>query len=168
LRHAAVSNTLDDTSKRVETLLERFNAFPPDTGARADAEELVRVVSGFYGDGLERIVDKLRETLGKEHADALLERCCSDPVVASLLITHRLHPISLQERVERAIASIRPYLRERNAGVEIVNVDEDLVEVRVSGLAEVIPRIESAIREAAPEVLDVRAAGQTISLLEVR
>jgi Fe-S cluster biogenesis protein NfuA len=163
-----VGNALDDASKRVETLLERFNAFPADTGARADAEELVRVVSALYGDGLQGMVDKLREALGKEEADALLERCCNDPVVASLLITHGLHPVPLKQRVQRAIESIGPYLREHDAGVEIAYVDEDIVEVRVNGMADVIPRVESAIREAAPEVLDVRAAGQTISLLEVR
>jgi Fe-S cluster biogenesis protein NfuA len=163
-----VGNALEEASKRVETLLERFNAFPPDTGARADAEELVRVVSALYGDGLQRLVDKLREALGKEEANALLERCCSDPVVAGVLITHHLHPVPLEQRVQRAIESIRPYLREHDADVEIAYADEDIVEVRVNGMADVIPRIENAIREAAPEVLDVRAVGQTISLLEVR
>lgn len=161
-------STLDDASKRVETLLERFNAFPSTTGVRADAEELVRVISALYGECLDRIAQTLRATLGKEETDALLERCCNDPLVASLLITHALHPVPLQERVERALDGVRPYLHSHGADADIVHVDEDLVEVRVTGMADVIPKIESAIREAAPEVLDVRAAGQTISLLEVR
>jgi len=161
-------STLDDASKRVETLLERFNAFPSTTGVRADAEELVRVVSGLYGECLDSIAQTLQATLGKEEADALLERCCNDPVVASLLITHALHPVPLQERVKRALDGVRPYLQSHGADADIVHVDEDLVELRVTGMAEVIPKIESTIREAAPEVLEVRAVGQTISLLEVR
>lgn len=161
-------SALDDASKRVETLLERFNAFPSTTGVRADAEELVRVVSGLYGECLDRIAQALRAAFGKEEADALLERCCNDSLVASLLITHGLHPVPLQERVRRAVESVRPYLQSHDAEADIVHVDEDLVEVRMTGTADVIPKIESAIREAAPEVLDVRAAGQTISLLEVR
>lgn len=159
-----MSNTLDDTSKRVETLLERFNAFPSTTGARADAEELVRVISGLYGEGLRRIVQALEDA----HAENVIEECCADPLVASLLIAHGLHPVSLRVRVERAIDAIRPELQKQGGGVEIVSIDEDVVEVRVNGMADLIPRIERAVYEAAPEVLEVRATGQTISLLEVR
>lgn len=163
-----MSNTLDDTSKRVEALLERFNAFPSTTGARADAEELVHVISGLYGEGLQRMVQSLRETLGDAQAQTVLEACCSDPLVASLFITHGLHPVPLEERVRRAVDELRPKLRSQGADVEIFHVDEEVVEVRIDGSAELIPTIESAVYAAAPEVLEVRATGQTISLLEVR
>jgi Fe-S cluster biogenesis protein NfuA len=163
-----VSNTLDGASKRVEALLERFNAFPSTTGARADAEELVHVISGLYGEGLQRLTQLLRETLGDPQAESVLEACCSDPLVASLLIAHGLHPVSLQKRVQRALDELRPKLQAQGAAVEIVGVDEDVVEVRLDGSADLIPTIESAVYAAAPEVLEVRASGQTISLLEVR
>jgi uncharacterized protein YqgV (UPF0045/DUF77 family) len=159
---------LDDASKRIETLLERFAALPATTGARADAEELVRVVSNLHGTALRRVAQTLRDELGDDAAGAVLERCCEDPIVAGLFITHGLHPVPLRARVERAIESVREYLRERDADVELLSVDEDLVELRVDGVADVIPAIERAIFKAAPEVLEVRAAGQTISLLEAR
>jgi Fe-S cluster biogenesis protein NfuA len=159
---------LADASQRVETLLERFSALPPTTGARADAEELVRVLSTMYGDALREIAESIRAALGEEEGNALLERCCRSQLVGTLLITHGLHPVTLQTRVERALESVRPYLREHDADAEIVRLDEDVVEVRVNGMDSVIPEIERAIREAAPEVLDVRAVGQTISLLEAR
>jgi len=158
---------LDAASKRVETLLDRFAALPATTGARADAEELVRVVSSLHGRALRRIVQTLREELG-DGADAILERCCEDPIVASLFITHGVHPVPLRRRVERAIESARSSLREREADVELLSVDEDLVELRVDGNAGLVEAIERAIYKEAPEVLEVRAVGQTISLLEVR
>jgi hypothetical protein len=163
-----VTTSLHDASQRVETLLERFSALPPATGARADAEELVRILSSMYGDALREIVESIRAALGEKEGSALIERCCSNPLVTTLLIAHGLHPVPLRTRVDRAIDSIQPYLREHHAGAEIVHLDEDLVEVRVNGMEDIVPAIERAIREAAPEVLDVRAVGQTISLLEVR
>ncbi len=161
-------NELDRASERVETLLDRFSALPPATGARADAAELVRVLSTLYGEALREIAESIRAALGEQQGNALLERCCESPTVAALLITHGLHPVPLQARVERALESVRPYLHEHDADAEIVRIDEDVVEVRVNGMDGVVPKIERAIREAAPEVLDVRAVGQTISLLEVR
>jgi Fe-S cluster biogenesis protein NfuA len=158
---------LDGASKRVEALLERFSALPATTGARADAEELVRVVSSLHGEALRRVARTLRDEIG-DGANAVLERCCDDPIVAGLFITHGMHPVPLRERVERAIESVRPSLCEHGVDVEIVSVDEDEVQLRVQGTAEVIPAIERAILKFAPEVLEVRTAGETISLLEVR
>ncbi len=142
---------LQESSRRVETLLDRFSLLPPATGARADAEELVRVLASLHGECLRRICNALDA--------ATIERLCADPLVASLFITHGLHPVALEERVRRAIASI--------AGAELIAASEDCVDVRFSGSASIVPVIEQAVHSAAPEVLEVRVAGQTISLLEV-
>ena len=150
---------LDSTSKRVETLLDRFSVFPPTTGARADAEELVRIVSSLYGHALARIIESAQHELG-EHSAAFIERCCADPLVSSLLITHELHPVPLRQRLEAALA---PF-----PSAAILSVTEDLVEIRLDGPQEIVAQIESAVHLAAPEVLDVRCVGQTISLLSVR
>lgn len=158
---------LDSSSRRVETLLDRFSAFPATTGARADAEELVRVISVLYGECLRSIARTLHEDLG-ERAEGVLERCCSDPVVASLLVTHGLHPVPLEQRVRRAVESVRPALQAQHGDAEVLSVDEDVVSVRIEGMADLIPIVEQAVYAAAPEVLEVRAAGQTISLLSVR
>jgi Fe-S cluster biogenesis protein NfuA len=162
-----MGDLLSESSRRVETLLERFSAFPASTGARTDAEELVRVISALYGECLRRVIARIREQF-KGAGDDALERCCDDPLVASLLVTHGLHPVPLERRVERALDALRPALREKGADVELLSVDEDVVAVRVDGMADLVPLVEQAIHAAAPEVLEVRAAGQTISLLGVR
>jgi hypothetical protein len=149
---------LDQASKRIETLLDRFSAFPATTGARADAEELVRITSSLHGECLRRIVHRLREELGPR-ADLLLEHACSDPLIASLLVTHGLHPVPLEDRVRRAV--------EQFDDVQLLGVTEDLVEIRVDGTADTAEKAEQAIHAAAPEVLEVRSVGQTISLLNV-
>lgn len=152
-------SVLESASKRVETLLDRFSVFPPSTGARTDAEELVRIVSSLYGHALARIIESAQEQLGEQGA-AFIERCCADPVVSSLLITHGLHPVPLEERVRAAL------LHFDNA--QIVSLSEDVAEIRVDGPEDLVPLIEQAVHRAAPEILDVRCVGQTISLLSVR
>ena len=154
-----MADLLQQTSQRVETLLGRFSAFPVTTGARADAEELVRITSSLFGECLGRIVRRMRDEIG-EKADEVLERCCSDPLVASLLITHGLHPVPLEERVRRVLRDF--------PGVELLDATEDLVEVRIEGGEELATQVERAIYAAAPEVLEVRTVGQTISLLSLQ
>lgn len=155
---------LDRSSKRIESLLDRFSAYPAASGARADAEELVRTVSSLYGECLREIVETLREELGAR-ADGLLERCCGDALTASLFITHGLHPVPLETRVRRALESLGETVREQGAAVQLVSVDEDVATVRIDGPSQVVPAVEQAIFAVAPEVLDVRCTGQTISLL---
>jgi hypothetical protein len=157
---------LDASSRRVEMLLNRFSTFPPSSGARTDAEELVRIISSLYAECLRAVVQTLREDAG-ERADTILERCCEDPLVASLLVTHGLHPVPLEVRVRRAIETVKPALQTKNAGVELLSVDEDVVSVRVDGMADAVSLVEQAVYSAAPEVLEVRCVGQTISLLGV-
>jgi Fe-S cluster biogenesis protein NfuA len=79
-----------------------------------------------------------------------------------------LHPVPLEERVRRAIEALGPELRRENADAELVSVDEDVVSVRVNGMAGVVAAVEQAIHAAAPEVMEVRCIGQTISLLGAR
>lgn len=162
-----MADVLNESSSRVQTLLDRFSLFPPSTGARADAEELVRTISSLYGEGLRRILGVLYDEFG-ENARGLVEACCSDPLVASLLVTHGLHPVPLQERVRRAIESVRPELRAKGGDAQLMTADEDVVSVRIDGMADLIPIVERAVYMQAPEVLEVRAVGQTVSLLNLR
>ena len=162
-----MGDLLNESSSRVQTLLDRFSLFPPSTGARTDAEELVRVISSLYGEGLRRMIGMLREELGA-NADDVVESCCADPIVASLLVTHGLHPIPLEERARRALDAIRPELRAKGGDAELLSADEDVVSVRIEGMADLIPIVERAIHLHAPEVLEVRTVGQTVSLLNLR
>ncbi len=167
------ADLLRESSERVETLLQRFDAFPPATGARTDADELVRVISALYGQALMRIAQTLHDELG-DRAQDVLEHCCSDTLVASLMIAHNLHPIPLEDRVRRAIESVRPYMQSHKGDVEILSIDEDVVELRLHGTcdgcassqATLKLNVERAIFAAAPEILEVRAAGAAPSMPE--
>ncbi len=97
-----------------------------------------------------------------------LNRVATTLIVASLLITHGLHPVALDERVRRAIDAVRPELQAKGGDAELVSADEDVVSVRIDGMSDLVPIVERAVFSYAPEVLEVRAVGQTVSLLNVR
>lgn len=144
-------------SARVDTLLERVEP-------RADAQELVRTLVTLYGEALSRIVETIA---GAPEGERILETLCGDPFVASLLIVHDLHPVPLDERIERALDGIRPYLRSHGGEVRFVRAAGGVAEVRLSGSCDGCPSssstmtlaVERAVFEAAPEILEVRANG---------
>ncbi|MDQ6734944.1 MAG: hypothetical protein M3Z35_12680, partial [Nitrospirota bacterium] len=101
---------------RVEALLKDLGASPNLMQARAKAEELTSVLVQFYGSGLSRVLEIVYDSAG-EAQQHIFERFCADEFVASLLILHGLHPISLEERVHNALESVRPYLKSHEGNV---------------------------------------------------
>jgi Fe-S cluster biogenesis protein NfuA/nitrite reductase/ring-hydroxylating ferredoxin subunit len=151
---------------RVETLLAGFDATIAPRRARENAEELVRTVVGLYGSGLERVLSLAYDVAG-DRGDSLFDALCADRFVESLLVLHDLHPYSLDERVARALDSVRPYLKSHEGGVEIVRVEDGIAYLRLEGSCEDCPSsaatvklaVERAILERVPEIREVRAEG---------
>ena len=69
--------------------------------------------------------------LAGEHAPDLMDALVADDLVASLLLVHGLHPESLDNRVEAALASVRPFLAQHGGDVELLGIDEDRGAVRL-------------------------------------
>ncbi|MGP6191268.1 MAG: NifU family protein [Vulcanimicrobiaceae bacterium] len=151
---------------RIETLLGGFDSVATPRQSRERAEQLVRTIVGVYGAGLERMLSIVHETLS-ERSDEIFSRLCDDRLVESLLCLHDLHPLSLEERVQRALDSVRPYLKSHEGGIEIVAIDGPVVYLRLEGSCDGCPSsaatvrlaVERAILEKVPEIREVRAEG---------
>jgi Fe-S cluster biogenesis protein NfuA len=147
------------TGDRIEHLLDELRA-TADPRAYARAEELLRLVSELYGAGLARVVQ-----MAAEQAPALMDAFVEDDLVASLLLVHELHPESLVQRVESALAKVRPLLAGHGGDVELLDVDPDAaaVHIRLLGSCDGCPSssvtlqlaVEKAILEAAPEIMTI-------------
>jgi Fe-S cluster biogenesis protein NfuA/nitrite reductase/ring-hydroxylating ferredoxin subunit len=153
-----------DVGERVEMLLDQLRR-QGGAPAAATGEELVSSLVAFYGDGLARVV----EILGDSHPELLLE-LADDPLVESQLILHDLHPVGVDERIERALDGVRPYLGSHAGGVAYLGVDDDgVAHLRLDGSCNGCPSstvtvrltIEEALLEAAPEVVGVEVEGAT-------
>jgi len=136
---------------RIGQLLDGVHAA---VGARtwASVEELVRILTDLYGDGLARTV----ELLGGGDPIAL-KRLAGDELVSSLLLLHGLHPDGLEYRVRRAVETVGAALRGRGGEVELVEIDEDgrrahvLVTTGGHGSASAGEQIAALLADAVPD-----------------
>jgi Fe-S cluster biogenesis protein NfuA len=152
----AEPQNLRATGERIEQALEELHA-TADPRTINLAEELLRLVSELYGAGFARAVE-----LAQEQAPGLIAAFADDELVGSLLLVQGLHPESLDNRVEAALVSVRPFLAQHGGDVELLGIDDELgaVKLRLLGSCDGCPSsastlqgaVEVAILEAAPEV----------------
>ena len=158
----AAPDDLRAVGDRIERLLGQLEASlaTPDW---AQVEDVLGLVTELYGGGLARIVELAGEDV------ALRRRLAEDDLVASLLVLHDLHPLSLEERVHQAVESVRPYLGSHGGDVDVLDVDGDqgVVTLRMLGSCDGCASssvtlelaVQSAIEAAAPEITRIAVDG---------
>jgi hypothetical protein len=75
-------------ASRIESLVGELDA---DARSQAAARELVRSLMQFYGRAFERVIQMLNDA-GDRGEPVTLTRLAADPVVATVLMLHDLHP----------------------------------------------------------------------------
>jgi hypothetical protein len=154
----------------IETLVGKLSA-SGDSPAKTHAQELVRLLMSLYGAGLSRILALIRTEGGGPQA--VLDRCAADPLLASLLALHDLHPDPLDVRVRRALAGLQPHLP-GSTRIALIAVEGESVRVAVEGSS--VGRaggetlrlaIERAIQEAAPELTAIEIDGLEGPLIQI-
>jgi Fe-S cluster biogenesis protein NfuA/nitrite reductase/ring-hydroxylating ferredoxin subunit len=153
-----------EVGERIEGLLQELHAVS-DAPTREKAEQLVQLLVEMYGSGLLRITEIVAE---EPNGLEMLSRLAADPLVASLLVLHDLHPVAAEVRILDALEEVRPYLGSHAGGVEFLGLDDEgVVHLKLQGSCEGCPSstmtvkmaIEKAIMAAAPEVFRVEAEG---------
>jgi Fe-S cluster biogenesis protein NfuA len=123
-------------------------------------EELLGEMLDLHEQGLARIIAAI-----PEETTLAIAR---DPVVGAMLLVHGLHPVSLEERVGRALDRVRPYLASHRGDVELVAIDDDgVVHLRLLGscngcassAATLELAIEGALEEDAPDLIGIEVEG---------
>ncbi|MER5971980.1 NifU family protein [Streptomyces sp. NPDC002055] len=162
---SAAAKEQEQAGRRIEELLEALDR-TAGPEARDTADELVRALVEFYGQGLSRIVELLESAdPGTPPVDVLTR----DELVCGLLVLHDLHPEDTMTRVERALDEVRPYLGSHAGDVEITGLDPGtgILRLRLRGSCDGCPSsaqtvrwtIEGAVARAAPEVAGVEVEG---------
>lgn len=162
----AQGRNLREVGSRVEMLLGELRSVA-EPAVQHKAEEVVRLLMEFYGAALGRMVEIIA---ADERADALAAQLADDPLVASVLVLHGLHPVPVEVRIQQALDKVRPYLGSHAGGVEFLGVDDEGVcHLRLQGSCDGCPSstvtvklaIERAIEEAAPELSRIDVEGVT-------
>ncbi|MDJ1640440.1 NifU family protein [Streptomyces pakalii] len=157
-----------DPGAHIGELLDRLGR-EAGPRARETADELVRSVVEFYGEGLARTVRLLRSAPVGSDPLAVLT---ADELVGDLLILHDLHPDDTMTRVGQALDKVRPYLGSHAGDVEVAGLDTDAAEgptlrLRLRGSCDGCPSstqtvrwtIEEAVARLAPEIAHIEVEG---------
>jgi Fe-S cluster biogenesis protein NfuA/nitrite reductase/ring-hydroxylating ferredoxin subunit len=156
---AVVSEGPERLFERVQELQDRLDDCS-DVAVRELADELVSAVVAMYGAGLERIFSSPE---GERLASTLSE----DPVVATLLLIHDLHPVPLEQRVAEALETVRPYMESHGGNVEFLGLEEGVARLHLRGSCSDCSAstvtlelaIKRALEEAAPDLVGLEVQG---------
>ncbi|WP_051953384.1 Fe-S cluster biogenesis protein NfuA [Methylocapsa aurea] len=155
-----IGESVDDLVGDVERLEAVIAGW--DESQRTLAFAYRHAIDDLHKNALRKLIASVKIAPGA--LDALRE-AASDPLVYAVLRHHGLIRASLQERVEQALASIRPMLASHGGDVEFVAfLPPDAVEVRFVGNCDHCPSstltfvagVKQAIEEYCPEIKDVR------------
>ncbi|MGH9514401.1 MAG: NifU family protein [Terriglobales bacterium] len=158
------SGEFQQSAAKIEELLERATALT-DADARATALELVQSFMDLQGAAVTRVVGILSES--GEAGRTALAKLGRDPMVCGLMVLYGVHPVALEDRVKGAIEQVTPQLRKNGASLELIEVSETAVHIKLETTAHgcgsspdaAKQLVEQAIREAAPEIAEVIAEG---------
>ena len=163
--------------KQESTVLET----QPTLASLVKSIESLEVIVEGWNDSQRLTVQALRKAIEDLHKEAFsrlirgikadpaaipaLRQAVGDEIVYAVLRHLGLLKPSLNERIERALASVRPLLQGHGGNVELVRVDPpDSVEIKLLGACDGCPAsgltlaegIEKAIREHCPEIITIK------------
>ncbi len=131
---------------------------------RNTVEALRHAVEALHREAFARLIRTIRD---EPAAAGRLREAASDEVVYAVLRQMEILKPSLDERLQQALDSVRPYLREHGGDVELVSVEPpDTVTIQLTGACDGCPAsgltlsagVEKAIREHCPEITEIRKA----------
>lgn len=167
------SPLVKQTESVLEALINDINRYETivaawDESQQATVSGLKRAIEALHREALTRLIRSV-----KQESLSALRHAVEDEVVYGLLRYHDLvKPPAppLQERIQMALAEVRPGLQGHNGDVELVAIHPpDAVEVRLIGACSHCPAssltlnqgVEEAIRRYCPEIKRVIATEST-------
>jgi Fe-S cluster biogenesis protein NfuA len=150
--------------QQIEELVRTVESLP-DPAARASTVALIQALMDFHGEALDRLMELVASQ--GEPGYSIFDKFSKDEVVSSLLLLYGVHPLPLETRVAQALDKVRPQLDAHGGNVELLDVTDGVVQLRLHGSCNGCPSsaetlkfaIEEAIYAAAPDVVSIKAEG---------
>ncbi len=146
--------SLSQIALRLDALVQSFEQHPIEA-VRSDALEMLSLIDALHRDGVYRLVELLWTG-----SPAVLEKALGDPAIDMLLQLYDLGPGEPEprEQAELALEGVRPYIQSHGGAVEILDVVDGVVHIRLSGACQgcagsamTLKRgIEAALQEGFP------------------
>lgn len=153
-----------DDMQRIGGLVQEIESIA-DPAVRAATKDLVQSLMDLHGAALEKALDIVAEA--GEPGMNIISRLGRDSLVSSVLILYGLHPEDLETRVAKAVEKIRPSLRKQGCEIELLEVDNGNIRLRVetgshtcgSTAKTVQATLEGAMYDAAPDMASLVVEG---------
>lgn len=131
-----------------------------DDAARAAVAAYRQAIDALTAEALRRLIRSLKTDPASL---AALKRAAGDEVVYAVLRHHELVKPSLNDRIEAALAGVRPTLAAHAGDVELVSLAPPTVEVRFTGACNACSAsaltfrdlVKTAVQAACPEITEV-------------
>ncbi|MBM0104979.1 NifU family protein [Steroidobacter sp. S1-65] len=131
-----------------------------DEDHRAAASAYRRAIDGLHAEAFKRLIRALKS---EPAAVAAIKEAVRDEVVYAVLRHHDIIKPSVNERVEAALAGVRPMLAAHGGDVQLVAVEPPKIELQLIGACDGCAAsaltfhagIKSAIEQACPEITEV-------------
>ena len=155
---------MSQSIEKVEELIQAIENLP-DPAARASALGLVQALMDFHGEALDRLMEIVASQ--GEAGYSIFDKFTGDELVSNLLLLYGLHPLPLEMRVLQALEKVKPHLDSHGGSVELLEINEGVVRLRLHGSCKGCPSsadtlklaIEASIFAAAPDVVAIKAEG---------
>ena len=147
--------------QKIERLVAKIRN-TSDAQIRDAALELVQTLMEFHGTAIDRMME-----IASSSGDVgwrTIDLFALDDLVSNLLLLHGLHPVDIETRVRNALEKVRPYLQSHGGDVELIEIAENSVRLRLIGSCNGCPSssvtlktaIEKAIYELAPDMTSIQ------------
>lgn len=123
-----VATSLDAVGARVGELVAQFERHP-QVAVRNDVIELLHGIDSLHRAGITRLVELLVAARGED----VLEQLATDPLAGPVVELYDLLPADERTQVEDALDAVRPYIQSHGGEVEVLDVQDGSVHVRLVG-----------------------------------
>jgi Fe-S cluster biogenesis protein NfuA len=150
--------------RQLGKLIAQFDELP-DGATKTAARDLVQLLMDVHGRGLERVMEIVFDS--GDSGQKIIDRLGQDSIVGNLLLLYSLHPDGLEARIQSALDRMRPRLRKLACTIELENVQEGAVQVRLatswhscgSTTKDLRAIVEDGMFEFAPDVTSLEILG---------
>lgn len=163
------NNDTDDKPPTLDALLNDIQSLESlikdwDETQRNTVNALTQAQDDLHKEAFSRLIRALKT---EPASMDILKEAVADEVIYSVLRHHGILKATIQERLEDALASVRPYLESHAGNVELVDIAlPDTVTIRLLGACDGCPAsaltlsegIEKAIRDYCPEITTIKKA----------
>ena len=153
--------TRNDLAKLLEDIERLEGIFAGwDESPQLAARAYRTAIEALHGEALRRLVGALK---GDPAAASALKRAAADETVYAVLRRHNIIKPSVAERVENALAGVRPMLASHGGDVELVRVAPPTIEVRFTGACDGCAAsaltfhagVKKAVEDACPDITEI-------------